>query len=126
VASGYGIIQAVRAWVASGSLLEWAPVPPPPSGRAALDDLYARSRPGRGWDVREVPGEDPVEWFNRIANRIRPHHDPALAAQGALEGEIPGGGRIYFRPITSTNPAIDTIGVPGYHINWKYHFPAAP
>jgi RHS repeat-associated protein len=126
VLSTVGIVEGVRAWRASGSLLEWAPVAPPLTGRAALDDLYARSRPGRRWDVREVPGEDPQEWFQRIAIDIIPHHDPALAAQGALEGTIPGGGRIQFRPITSTNPAIDTIDVPGYPTNWKYHFPPGP
>jgi hypothetical protein len=96
------------------------------SGRDALDDLHSRSQPGRGRNVREVPGGDPDAEFRRIADpsTIKPHRVPARAAEGALEGEIAGGGRIFYRPITASgNPAIEISNVPGYQINWKYHFP---
>jgi RHS repeat-associated protein len=124
-----GALLASKGFVdlqASGSLLEWAPFSPSLSGRKALGDLYARSRLGRGWDVREMPGENAEVWFRKIAIKIKPHHIALLREQGALEGLIPGGGRIQYRPITASNPAIDTFEVPGYSIDWKYHFPPAP
>lgn len=81
----------------------------------------------RGWDVREVSGGNALEYFNRIAdpNSVGPHPNPFLAKQGGLSGVLPGGrGQIFYRPVSgSINPAIDIKNVPGYTINWKYHFP---
>lgn len=90
-------------------------------GRRALDDLLQRSRPGRSRRVREVSGRrtDAEVEFRQIAEpgTIVPHPNPQLAAAGGLQGRVPGGGRIYFRPYsTSGPPTIDLHDVPGIQI----------
>jgi RHS repeat-associated protein len=97
------------------------------TGFAALDEMYANSRSGIGLYVRELLGANALEFFRRIVdpNSIGPHPNPVVAAQGGLKGTMPGGvGEVYYRPQTgSGNPAIDTFNIPGYSIDWKYHFP---
>jgi hypothetical protein len=118
--------KGVRAWQASGSPLKWVNAPPTLFGKSALDSMYSQSRAGRGPGVREVPGANPLDRFYKIADpsSIKPHPNPEVASQGGLAGTISGGGQIFYRPITSSgNPAIDTFNVPGYTVDWKYHFP---
>ncbi|HKZ53982.1 MAG TPA: restriction endonuclease fold toxin, partial [Anaerolineales bacterium] len=69
VASGYGIIQAVRAWVASGSLLSW-------------EKPIARDTPGEG-------GGSSGRWSGRLekTNNIDPDAD-RLAADLAGESRV--------------------------------------
>lgn len=126
VFSGVGIAKGVQAWQASGSGLRWVGGSLPLSGKLALDEMYSQSRPGHGLNIREVSGNDALNWFNKIADpmSVRPHPNPIIASQGGLAGTIKGGGQIFYRPITSSgNPAIDTFNAAGYTINWKYHFP---
>ncbi|MBI1924115.1 hypothetical protein HYR99_07675 [Candidatus Poribacteria bacterium] len=90
-----------------------------PRGRKALDDLLQRSSPGHSHRVREVSGTraDAEAEFRRIAapGTIAPHPNPKLAASGGLEGRVPGGGRIYFRPYSTSGPTtLDIHEVPGY------------
>ena len=120
-----GVSDVVSAWRAGGSFLGIAKSTNP-IGQEALNDLYATSIPGRGENVREVPNGDALQWFNKIVDptTIKPHRNSDLAVQGALEGEIPGGGTIFYRPFTSSdNPAIDISKASNFPMNLKFHFP---
>jgi len=124
VFGGVGIAKGVQAWRASGSGLRWLSPIVPTTGRAALNEMHAKSEPGSGWDVREVPGANAEKWFYRIADpqSVGPHPNPNIP--GGLKGKVPGGGEIFYRPFTgSENPAIDISNVPGYTNYIKYHFP---
>jgi hypothetical protein len=64
--------------------------------------------------------------FERIAepSSVIPHRSKTVADQGGLEGDVPGGGRIFYRPKTgSESPAIDFSDVSGYPPYVKIHFP---
>ena len=107
-------------------LLKWLPAGPVTS---PASQLYNISKPGRGWDVREVTGQDPVDWFNKIADptTVKPHWDPIQAMKGGLRGDVPGGGSIGYRPIigprSGGNVSIDLFNVLGQPFpKVTYHF----
>jgi RHS repeat-associated protein len=118
------VIEGVKAWRASGSALRIVSPVAPTTGRAALDELHAQSRPGSGPRVREAPRMNAEEWFYRIADTktIESHPNPNIS--GGFKGKVPGGGEIFYRPKTSYGDSgIDISNVPGYPSYLKYHFP---
>jgi RHS repeat-associated protein len=95
-------------------------------GVDAIEEMDSQAAPGKGRNVKEVPGGNPLYWFNRIVDpgSTIPHRNPKIADQGGLEGTVSREGVIFFRPITSSgNPAIDFHNIPGYPDLPKYHFP---
>ncbi len=95
-------------------------VPVLSSGLTHLDNLVMGSIPGNSARVRLVPGTTAVQAensFRQIADpsSIAPHPNPTLANVGGLQGDVPGGGRIYYRPYSSSGPpTIDIHQVPSY------------
>jgi hypothetical protein len=93
------------------------------TGVGALKELNAISDTDNPRTVR--PGENAENWFNKIIggkDNAKPFGKGGPKAP-KLWGEVPEGGRAYFRPNTSTNPAIEIYDVPGFPKSLKYHFP---
>ncbi|NJL56663.1 RHS repeat-associated core domain-containing protein [bacterium] len=89
-----------------------------PGPRQAVQDLLSKTTPGRSSPHRTYKGDATaaVNEFYKIAdpNSIALHPNPTLAQQGGLQGSVPDGGRIYYRPVsTSGEPTIDLHEVPG-------------
>jgi hypothetical protein len=100
-----------------------------PTGVRALEELDAISEQGNGPDNRQVvPGEDAYDWFTRVINGEGNAKNYPNGGRYApkLYGDVPEGGTAYYRPTTSSNPALEIRNVPGFPRYFKYHFPLKP
>ncbi len=112
----------VGATVQAPPVVASAPQPSPPD---CMDSLLQQTTAGVNTGVRQyIASQDANKVFMSIAADVRPHRNPELAAQGALEGKLRcRDGAVFYRPISKSGPpTIDLKGVPGVRDFLKIKF----